>query len=283
MTGPDGASKHGPAVALAAIDIDGTLVDHDERLTERVRAAVAAVVAAGVHVVVATGRSLHGTLPVLDRLGLQHGWTVCSNGAVVLRLDPTLATGYEIVLSHTFDPTPALELLREHLPTALFAVEDAGRGYRLTAPFPNDELSGRLEIVPFAQLLHRPATRVIVRSPEHSADQFIELVERVGLHGVNYAVGWTAWLDLAPEGVSKASALEWVRRALDVSPRQTLAVGDGRNDLEMFAWAQRAVAMGQSTPEVLAAADEVTASVTDDGLALVLEPLFATHAPGPVP
>jgi HAD superfamily hydrolase (TIGR01484 family) len=221
--------------------------------------------------VVATGRSLHATLPILDRLGLQHGWTVCSNGAVLLRLDPELELGYEIAHAETFDPTAVLELVREYLPTALYAVEDVGRGYRLTAPFPDGELSGQLEIVPFVDLLHRAATRVIVRSPEHTSQQFLDVTERMGLHGVNYAVGWTAWLDLAPDGVSKASALEIVRTALDVPIEATLAVGDGRNDLEMFAWAGRSVAMGQATTDVLEAADEITAAVDDDGLAVLLE------------
>jgi Cof subfamily protein (haloacid dehalogenase superfamily) len=268
---PDGVpSRPEGGVRLAALDVDGTVVDHDDRLSEAVREAVADVVAAGVHVVISTGRSLHGTLPILDRLGLTHGWAVCSNGAVVLRLDPGLERGYEVAHAETFDPTPALQLLQSHLPTALYAVEDVGDGYRLTAPFPEHELSGELLIVPFAELLHRPATRVIVRSTEHTPQDFIDLVEKVGLHGVSYAVGWTAWLDLAPDGVNKASALERVRRALDVPVECTLAVGDGRNDLEMFAWAGRSVAMGQAVPEVIAAADEVTAPVTEDGLALVL-------------
>ncbi|HEX2807823.1 MAG TPA: HAD family hydrolase [Kineosporiaceae bacterium] len=265
-------------VLLAALDIDGTIVDHDERLSDRVRGAVGAVAASGVHVVVATGRSLHATIPILDRLGLQHGWTVCSNGAVLLRLDPELELGYEIAHARTFDPTPVLELVREYLPTALYAVEDVGRGYRLTAPFPDGELSGELEVVPFVDLLHRAATRVIVRSPEHTSQQFLDVTERMGLHGVNYAVGWTAWLDLAPDGVSKASALEIVRTTLEVPIEATLAVGDGRNDLEMFAWAGHSVAMGQSTPDVLGAADEITAGVDDDGLALVLESLVVTTA-----
>jgi len=117
-------------------------------------------------------------------------------------------------------------------------------------------------------------TRVIVRSPTHSAEEFLELTRRIGLHGVSYAVGWTAWLDLAPEGITKASALEWVRGRLDVPAADTLAIGDGRNDLEMFGWAGRSVAMGQSSAEVLAAADQVTASVLDDGAALVLERLL---------
>jgi Cof subfamily protein (haloacid dehalogenase superfamily) len=266
-------------VALAALDIDGTIVDHDDRLSDWVRTAVGAVAANGVHVVIATGRSLHGTLPILDRLGLTQGWAVCSNGAVVLRLDPALEVGYEIAHAETFDPTAALLLLQAHLPTALYAVEDAGSGYRLTAPFPADELSGELLIVPFARLLHQPATRVIVRSTNHTPQDFTDLIEKIGLHGVNYAVGWTAWLDLAPDGVSKASALERVRFILGVPTAQTLAVGDGRNDLEMFAWAGRSVAMGQAVPEVIEAATEATASVADDGLALVLEALAPTSDP----
>jgi hydroxymethylpyrimidine pyrophosphatase-like HAD family hydrolase len=223
--------------------------------------------------VISTGRSMHSTLPVLDRLSLQHGYAVCSNGAVVLRLDPELDLGYEVVHAETFDPTAVLKLLRDNLPTALYALEIVGQGYRLTAPFPPGELSGPLEFVPFDALLGAPATRVIVRSPDRTSQEFLELTARLGLHEVSYAVGWTAWLDLAPQGVSKASALERVRRWLDVPAEQTLAVGDGRNDLEMFAWAARSVAMGQSVPEVIDAADEVTAAVADDGLALVLEPL----------
>jgi hydroxymethylpyrimidine pyrophosphatase-like HAD family hydrolase len=266
---------------LVALDIDGTLLDHDEVLSDRVRKAVGDVVAAGIHTVLATGRSLHGALPVLDRLGLSTGWAVCSNGAVTLRLDPALPRGYEVAASVTFDPSPALRLLREHLPTALYAVEDVGVGYRLTAPFPDGELSGEQVFVPFAELLDTPASRVIVRAPDRTSQDFLDVVERIGLHEVSYAVGWTAWLDLAPDGVSKASALEEVRRTLGVAPDETLALGDGRNDLEMFAWAARSVAMGQSVPEVLQAADEVTATVAEDGAALVLERLVAGDPPDP--
>jgi len=260
---------------LVALDIDGTILDLDEVITERVRKAVGDAVEAGLDVVVATGRSLHGTLPVLDRLGLLEGWAVCSNGALTLRLDPALDAGYEISDVVTFDPAPVLRLLREHLPTALYLVEDEQARRRLTAPFPDGELSGETVVVPFEALMDGPATRVVVRSPESTPEDFLDVVERVGLHGVSYAVGWTAWLDLAPDGVSKASALEVVRQRLGVAPGDTVAVGDGRNDLEMLAWAGRGVAMGQAVDEVRAAADEVTAPVEEDGLALVLEDLVS--------
>jgi hydroxymethylpyrimidine pyrophosphatase-like HAD family hydrolase len=265
---------------LIALDVDGTIIDYDEALTERVRAAVRGVVDAGHHVVVATGRSLHGALPVLDRLGLVEGLAVCSNGGLTVRLDPAVPGGYEIVHAVTFDPAPALRVLREYLPTARYAVEEVGVGFRITAPFPQGELAGELEIVSFEELLGRPAVRVIVRSPEHTPQDFLRIVEAAGLHGVGYAVGWTAWLDLAPDGVSKASALEPVRAALGVDRSRTMAVGDGRNDVEMLQWAARAVAMGQAGPELLAVAGEVTGPVEDDGLAQVLEPLAALAGRG---
>jgi hydroxymethylpyrimidine pyrophosphatase-like HAD family hydrolase len=272
--GPTGQGRPASPPRLLALDIDGTILDHDQAMSEPVRESVQAVAASGVHVVLATGRSLHGTLPVLDRLGLLEGWAVCSNGTVTLRLDPSLPEGYELSEVVTFDPTPALKLLREHLPTALFAVEEVGRGYRLTAPFPPGELDGEEVIVDFERLLDGPASRVIVRSPEHTSADFLALTEELGLHGVNYFVGWTAWLDLAPAGVSKASALEQVRQTLGVDRLATMAVGDGRNDLEMFSWAARSVAMGNSEPDVKAAADEVTEGVEADGVAAVLRGLL---------
>lgn len=261
---------------LLALDVDGTIVDWDEKLSPRVSRAIGAAIAAGHDIVIATGRSVPGTVGLLAELGLRRGWAVCSNGSVTLRLSPRLAGGYEIADVVTFDPAPALRLLRVHLPQALYFVEgpDVMRTRLVTAPFPDGELTGAVEVVPFEQLLHTPATRVVVRSVEHTSDEFEALVQASGLHGVSYAVGWTAWLDLAPEGVSKASALEVVRARLRRPPEQTLAVGDGANDREMFAWAARAVAMGQATASVRAAADEVTASVDEDGLALVIEELL---------
>ena len=99
-------------------------------------------------------------------------------------------------------------------------------------------------------------------------------VDAVTHDGTNYVVGWTAWLDLSPVGVTKASGLEYVARELGVVPADVLAIGDGRNDIEMLRWAGRGVAMGQAVPEVQAAADAVSATVHDDGAAVELERYF---------
>jgi hydroxymethylpyrimidine pyrophosphatase-like HAD family hydrolase len=130
---------------------------------------------------------------------------------------------------------------------------------------------GHSREVDWDELVAHPVTRVTLRQPESSAEDFMELVERAGLHEVSYAVGWSAWLDINPEGVSKASALELVRRHLQVEPVHTIACGDQRNDLEMLHWAAWGVAMGNAPDQVKAIADEVAGHVDDDGLVPIVE------------
>src|SRR6476469_5273925 len=229
---------------LVALAVAGTTIDHAGVMSPDVRAAVRDVVAAGHHVIVSTGRSIVATTPILDELGITTGYAVCSNGAVTIELDPSEDKGFHVLEAVTFDPAPALNLLRVEWPDAVVAVEELGVGFKLSAPFPDGELQGELRVVPWEELIDSPATRVTFRSPTGTAEDFMELVERIGLHEVNYAVGFTAWLDINPEGLSKGSALELIRRRLSVEPRHTVAVGDQRNDLEMLQWAARGVAMG---------------------------------------
>lgn len=260
---------------LVALDVDGTVMTYDGRLGAGLREAVAELVMAGVHVVLATGRGVVGTLPAAQELGLTDGWLVCSNGAVTARLDPDSDAGYELVDVVTFDPGPAVRALAAELPDALFAVEDLGVGFLVSSPFPPGELTGEQTVVSLEQLMSAPATRVILRSPDSTPEEFHELVERVGLHEVSYAVGWSAWLDLTPGGVTKASALEEIRRRVGVEPFATLAIGDGSNDVEMLRWAARGVSMGHAAPSVREAADEVTGTIDDDGALAVLRSVLA--------
>jgi len=257
---------------LVGLDVDGTILTHEGELREAVREAVHATAAAGHHVVISTGRSVLGTLPVLADLGIDSGYAVCSNGAVTIALDPAHPSGYEILEAVTFDPRPALELLRGAWSDAVVAVEDLGVGFKVSAPFP-DRLEGVVTVVPWEELMADPVTRVTFHSPTGTSEDFTKLAERIGLHGVNYAVGFSAWLDINPEGVSKGSALEQIRRRLDVQPMHTVTVGDQRNDVEMLTWAARGVAMGNAPDEVKAIAKEVAADVYSDGLAQVLRTL----------
>jgi Cof subfamily protein (haloacid dehalogenase superfamily) len=259
---------------LVALDVDGTLVDHDGLMTESVRDAARAVVDAGHEVIIATGRSLGAVLPVVEQVGLLRGYAVCSNGGVTLRLDPSLELGYEIIAKETFSPREALTTLRDTIPGARFAVEDAELNFLATSRFQDASFGIEARGVDFHHLLEVEAVRVVVNSAEASTAEFSAAIAAAGLHGVTYAVGWSAWLDIAAAGVTKATALEKLRATLQIPRELTVAVGDGSNDIDMLRWAGRGVAMGQADAEVRAAANEVTASVYDDGAAAVLRGLL---------
>jgi 5-amino-6-(5-phospho-D-ribitylamino)uracil phosphatase len=260
---------------LVALDVDGTILHEDESIDERVADAIASARERGHEVTLATGRSWSTTAPVLQRLGLAPEYVVCANGAITMRRDDAASDGYVREHVETFDPTRVLEQIRAFLPSGRFMVE-LPDGYRLYTEGMTDWNLENAREVTFEGLLDQRATRVVVVSPDHELEDFLRIVEEMGLHQVSYAIGWTAWLDIAPDGVSKATALERVRGWLDVPTERVLAVGDGRNDLEMFAWAGaagRSVAMGQAPAEVIAAASETADDVAHAGLAAVLDSL----------
>jgi hydroxymethylpyrimidine pyrophosphatase-like HAD family hydrolase len=259
---------------LVALDIDGTLLGFDNSLSDAVPDAIGDVIAAGHHVVLASGRSLISMVPVAARLGIADGWMVCSNGAVTARHDDAAAQGWTVAEMVTFDPEPALRRLAEKMPGARFAVEDVGVGFRLTELFPEGELDGSHTVVNLEDLWSGHVTRVVVRAPQATTQEFHTAVADLGLADVTYSVGWSAWMDVAPLGVTKAAALEKVRATLGVPAEHTLAIGDGDNDVDMLRWAARGVAMADADETVRAAANEVTASLAADGAAKALRTLL---------
>ena len=259
---------------LIALDIDGTLVHDDGFLSPEVAREVRRVRELGHTVVVATGRSAANAMPVVRELGIESGFVVCSNGAVTIEIDPTDPQGFRPHEVITFDPSEVLTKLIDTLPNAHFAVEDIDGSYRFHKPFPAYALGEKNVETPLEALMGNPVSRVVVLSPEHDSEDFGDLIAGIGLHSVTYAIGYTAWLDISPQGITKGSALENVRQHYRVPSQQTIAVGDGRNDIAMFEWAVAggglSYAMGQGPDEVKAAALAVTSSVEDDGVARVL-------------
>lgn len=259
--------------ALLGLDVDGTLVDHDGAMSPAVHDALTAA-AREHHVVIATGRSIGATLPVVRAAGVERGFAVCSNGAVTLELDPATEDGYRVLDVRTFRPQQALRALREVAPGAHYAVEMADGRFRATPGFQDASFGVEAEETDLDDLLDLEAVRVVVHVPDLTPQEFSRIIAEAGVHGVEYAIGWTAWLDMAAPGVSKASALEVVRERLDVPIGSTVAVGDGWNDTEMLAWAGVGVAMGQAPQGVADVADLRTADVAHDGVALVLRTLI---------
>ena len=272
---------------IIALDLDGTVLRHgfegagdhaaggiiDPELAEAIRT----LHESGHEVIVSTGRSVDATLPIVERLGIRPEWVVTANGAGTLKRDPFGTRGYRREYVEAFNPTDVLLKIRPQLTTAHFSVELADGAFLYTKAIPAGTLPANQRQVDFEGLLGVQAARVIVFSPDYRVEEFLTAIEALGLTHVSYAVGTSSWLDIAPDGVTKASALEVLRAKLDIHPSNVFAAGDGRNDIEMLEWAGRvgvSVAMGQAVPEVKAAATDVTASAEDGGLLLALRKRF---------
>lgn len=256
---------------LVALDIDGTITRvGEEGVAPAVRAAIHRAVDHGAHVVLSTGRSLIGTRPIADDLGLRGTTAICSNGAVWWD-----TTSREVVRWTGFDTGATVAALRELFPGAVFAVEVTGRGNLSLGRFPEGDLWGEVREVSAAELTAEPTSRLVMRWVGHTPEEVALRVADVELPGVMWWVdNVEPWLTVSPSGVSKGAALEELRQLLDVPAEDTLALGDGHNDVEMLRWAARGVAMGQAPATVRAVADDVTGTVLEDGAARELDRWF---------
>src|SRR5690625_1288087 len=242
--GYGGSFVHQAGKKMVCLDVDGTTVNHDGLMSEAVKHAGRAVVADGHTVVIATGRSLPATLPIIQTLGVTHGFAVCSNGGVTLRSETRRADegraedGYEVIAQQVFDPAPALEALTGRLSTARYAIETSAGHFLSTERFEDLTFGLAPQPVSLKELKRAEAVRLVVNSSDATAGEFARTVEDIGLHGVTYSVGWSAWLDITAQGVTKASSLEQLRTQLGASREATVACGDGHNDIEVLRWAR---------------------------------------------
>jgi Cof subfamily protein (haloacid dehalogenase superfamily) len=260
-------------VRLVASDLDGTLLRPDGTVSERTRAAIERVIAAGVTFVIVTGRPARSVREIAARAGVR-GLAICANGALVYDLDAD-----KVVAATPLTAEVGRRLVAElqaALPGTVFASETEDRFQAMTGwgrrslPAP-----GRVEIDDPLALVAAPVIKLLVRHPERP---FAELVERVrAVAGEDAVVTWSGvgLAEVSAAGVTKAFALEWVCRRLGVTPDQVVALGDMPNDLPMLVWAGRSVAVANADAEVVATADEVTAANTDDGVAIILERIAA--------
>ena len=254
---------------LVALDIDGTLLDANGHLPASIRDAVRRVVAADVPVVLATGRSWISTGRVVEQLGLPPGTAICANGAQIFSYPPP-----RILHEELFDPADTIAKVARVAPEAAIAVPDNNH-WRVSKGFPPGELGGEEVVVEsLEELASRPVPRVVICDPNSSDEVFVAMAESLGLHEVSYFVGWSAWMDISPLGVDKAHALARVAADQGVDRADVLAIGDGRNDIEMLGWAGRGVAMGNAPDEVKAVADHVAADFAVGGTVIELDRWF---------
>ncbi|MGI5187143.1 HAD family hydrolase [Promicromonospora sp. CA-289599] len=253
---------------LVALDIDGTLVDGESKIPSGTVQTLDLARAAGHEIVLASGRSLAGLLPMAVRLGLTDGWAVASNGALTVRLDRAAPSGYDVVDSRTFTPGPVISRAVALVPAVQVAVEAVGWGWRTNRPFAPGKLNGQQKPATLDYLTTEPATRVVLAAP--GIHRFTDALRATG---VTVTPMGPDWCDITALDVNKAVALDGVRQHLRIPTDRTVAVGDGVNDRDMFGWAARSVAMGHASAIVRSSADETTGTITEAGALPVLRSL----------
>ncbi len=266
-----------PKPKMVATDVDGTLLDEWERVTPRTRTAVAALIADGVPFVLATGRPPRWIDPVVEGLGFPP-LCVCGNGAVIYD-----SAADRILHTSTLDVESLAwiaDLAERVLPGCGLAAERVGRSAHdaATPQFvsspeyehawlnPDDTQVSRQEVI------SAPAIKMLIRlrgTPSAEMQSALE-PHLAGRADITYSTN-NGLIELSAPGITKAAGLSVVAERLGVDPAAILAFGDMPNDVPMLRMAGHGVAMGNAHPEAQAAADEITASNSEDGVALVLE------------
>jgi Cof subfamily protein (haloacid dehalogenase superfamily) len=257
------------APKLIALDLDGTTLDSLGQIDDRTKRAVAAVSGRGIGVIVVTFRAYLSSKPFVRELGL-HLPLVCVNGALVKDAsDDRVLEEY---------PLPA-DAARE-------AVEyGANHDYEMCI-FARESYVGNAEVIRKYGAGHEHQWVLCDDLREAVREQSALMVRYFGNHrfekarldlahlGVEQVDDWlekTFELTLMRAGVSKHFALERFAAQHGIDRSDVVAIGDGALDAGMLRWAGHGVAMANAAPETLAAADEITLSNDEHGVALVLE------------
>ncbi len=259
-------------IRLLAIDLDGTLINDALQMAPRDEEAVKAAVAAGLHVVLATGRMLRSALPYAERLGL-HGPMINYQGAVVRDLG-TGEVWYRCELTVAMQQRVLAFAEPRDLHVNVYVDEEI---YTARAR-PEADLYAKIARVPYhvvgplSRWIRGPGTKMVMveLDPERVPLRIAELdAWMAGVATVTRSLQW--FVEVVNPEASKSHALAMVAERLHVPRPEVCAIGDNKNDQDMIAWAGLGVAMRTSPPEVKAIARYVTTTPEEAGVADVIE------------
>ncbi|EGD54102.1 HAD family hydrolase [Gordonia neofelifaecis] len=275
--------QFGPPSMIAS-DVDGTLIDDRDRITPRTTAVLERARRRGVELVLATGRPPRWIPEITDQLAdgpAAIRYAVCANGAIVYDVRADRVLHVAALAPETL--ARLADICGEVLPGCGLAAERAGASAydAATAPFvatPGYQhawLNPDHVYVSQAEVASEPAVKLLARMPGMSSRAMADAVSaHVGdLAEITFSID-TGLVEFSVPGTHKAAGLAWLVEHTDVDGRAPIAFGDMPNDGEMLRWAAHGVAMGHGDRAAIDAADEVTTSNLDDGVAAVLERWF---------
>lgn len=263
---------------MIATDLDGTLLGPTGVVSERNIAALRAARAAGIQIVLATGRPPFMATAVLEQLGDIVGHGVLANGSLVCEYPS--GTALRTIRLDIDRAVAAIEHLRRMDATLGFALAtDAGFAHepgfaeRMPAAQPGPPVADVLEVVRNGTV----ALKVMAFSSAATAHELLRSLPPLLPGDIGVTHMGADCVEIGPTGIDKGSALSWLCAQLGVDAAGVVAFGDEFNDHEMLHWAGHAVVMGNASPETKAFASEIAPSNADDGVAVVIEALLASR------
>ena len=286
-----------PPVRLVAIDMDGTLLPtFAQQLSSRVLAALRAAHDAGITIAIATGRRYAYTVPILEGLSLPAGMPlITSNGAVVRTLSG------EAIHCDYMQASVARQLcgLLRPFGAVVFTFDRPGRGELVLEDL--EQTHGRISLWVEANRNAIEVIKPLERAFDHGEDPIQGMVtghiaqmreaeaalkasplaDACGCACTVYPARDLSILDLLPLGVTKGTALARLAARLGVDRKETMAIGDNWNDVDMLEWASQAVVMGNAAVELRTIAKtrgwKQAPPNDQDGVAIILERVIKTN------
>lgn len=261
-----------------ALDLDGTLMTTDKRLSKRNLDAIIRAQEQGVLLIIASGRPTYGIAPIADGLRLKDfgGYVLAFNGGQIINWKTK-----EIIFQQNLDPAllPRLQRWAHHFDLPLMSY----RGNIIITEKPTDAyilrnaktnsmpVEGVEDLTEELNLLPTPPTKCLMTGdPEQLAQAEAEMKTDLGDEMEIYR-STPYYLELVPKGIDKGRALGFILERHHLSREDLIACGDSDNDMAMIEYAGMGVAMANAEAPLLAAADYITASNDEDGVAQVIE------------
>jgi Cof subfamily protein (haloacid dehalogenase superfamily) len=224
------------------------------RLDPRDVEAVGRILVAGIKVVACTGRPFPGAVPWATRIGLE-GPIVCYQGAQVRKLSG------EMLLDQGIEHDLAMEVIRfarerdlhiqAYYDDQLLVERDRPEAHEYA-----DHAGMAINVVPDLDKAMGPTTpKLVIVAKRETLEALLPKVRRRWQGRLNAATSMPTYLEFTSIVSDKANALAFLCKQMGLARGQTVAVGDGRNDVSMIAWAGLGIAVEGSEPEVIAAAD----------------------------
>ena len=260
---------------MIVLDLDGTLTNNKKEITPRTKQALMQAQAAGVHVVLASGRPTYGIVPLAEELKLKDngGYILAFNGGKIID-----CTNNEVLFEQKLDEQLVPILFQEAKKAGMEILTYQGEGIAATNKddeyVEHEAFINKMPIMQYDDFLNQlvyPINKCLIvgdPTPLHKLE--IRLAKELeGKMDVYRSADF--FLECVPLGIDKARALDRLISSLGISREEVIACGDGYNDLSMIRFAGLGVAMANAAKDIQSEADFVTLSNEEDGVAHVIE------------